>query len=91
MGFRFGVGPTGGDTDRDVAAPSRLSVPYLSLILLTHITVEEWLRHSSGLGPSEVLVSAMLPESDEATNQIPIVAMIPPRHDTRRWADTTEL
>ena len=91
MSFRFGAGPTGGDADHGVAALNRLGVPYLSPILLTRTTAEEWLHHSHGLGPSEVLVSVMLPEFDGAINQIPIAAMTPPRHDARHRVDTAEL
>ena len=91
MSFRFGAGPTGGDADHGVAALNRLGVPYLSPILLTRTTAEEWLHHSNGLGPSEVLVSVMLPEFDGAINQIPIAAMTPPRHDARHRVDTAEL
>ena len=91
MSFRFGAGPTGGDADHGVAALNRLGVPYLSPILLTRTTAEEWLHHSNGLGPFEVLVSVMLPEFDGAINQIPIAAMTPPRHDARHRVDTAEL
>ena len=91
MSFRFGAGPTGGDADHGVAALNRLGVPYLSPILLTRTTAEEWLHHSHGLGPSEVLVSVMLPEFDGAINQIPIAAMTPPQHDARHRVDTAEL
>ena len=90
MSFRFGAGPMGGDADHGVAALNRLGAPYLSPILLTRTTADEWAA-SHGLGPSEVLVSVMLPEFDGAINQIPVAAMTPSRRDARHRTATGEL
>ena len=90
MSFRFGAGPTGGDADRGVEALNQLGAPYLSPLLLTRTTADDW-HASSGLGPSDVLVSVMLPEFDGAINQIPVAAMTPPQHDPRHGVDTAEL
>ncbi len=91
MSFRFGAGPTGGDAEHGIQALNRLGAPYLSPILLTRTTADQWLHESHGLGPSEVLVSVMLPEFDGAINQIPVAAMTPPEHDERHRVDTSEL
>ncbi len=91
MSFRFGAGPMGGDVERGIQALNQLGAPYLSPILLTRTTADEWLHESHGLGPSEVLVSVMLPEFDGAINQIPVAAMTPPEHDEHHCVDTAEL
>lgn len=91
MSFRFGAGPTGGDPDLGVQILTRLGVPYLSPILLSRTTAEQWLHESHGLGPSDALVQMMLPEFDGAINQIPIAAMTEPRRDPGHQVTTAEL
>lgn len=72
MPFRLGAGPMGGDFNAGIQLLKQVNVPYLHPFFLTRKTQEDWLESVQGCGPSEVLISVMLPELDGAIDTFPI-------------------
>ncbi|MDI9629258.1 MAG: cobaltochelatase subunit CobN [Acidobacteriota bacterium] len=81
MSFRLGAGPMGGDALAGEALLVELGAPYLKPLSLPKRTAAEWRESPNGLGPSEVLVSIMLPELDGCIDEVPIAAISPAEPD----------
>ncbi len=75
MPFRLGAGPMGGDYQAGIELLKVANVPYFHPFFLTRKTQEDWKNSIQGCGPSEVLISVMLPELDGAIQTFPIGAM----------------
>ncbi|WMJ23139.1 magnesium chelatase subunit H [Paludicola sp. MB14-C6] len=74
MPFRLGAGPMGGDFNAGINLLKEVNAPYLHPFFLTRKTQQDWLESVQGCGPSEVLISVMLPELDGAIQTFPIAS-----------------
>ena len=62
--FRFAGGPVGGDHSLTFNVLSRMGIPVLHGVHLSSITVDQWLNSRSGIPPTEVVTTVVLPELD---------------------------
>ncbi|MGR3802547.1 magnesium chelatase subunit H [Marinibacterium profundimaris] len=67
-GFSLVGGPAYNDNASAVALLKALDVPYLAAHPLEFLTLDQWARSPSGLGPIETTMLVALPELDGATN-----------------------
>ncbi|MAC81665.1 MAG: magnesium chelatase subunit H [Rhodobacteraceae bacterium] len=67
-GFSLVGGPAYNDNASAVTLLKALDVPYLAAHPLEFLTLDQWARSPSGLGPIETTMLVALPELDGATN-----------------------
>lgn len=83
LSLRLGTSYGGGTGGAGAELLDEWGAAHVHPILLTRITIDDWLRLPSRLSPAKVMVSMMLPELDGCIDEIPVAAMSAPRVDER--------
>ncbi len=91
MSFRLGAGPMGGDHRAGIDFLQKADAPCLHPFFLSRKTVREWQDSLQGCGPSEILISVMLPELDGCIETYPVGAMKVTAYSEQYGVRTEEL